>query len=77
MLTGALVVAAVAAALLLALSFFVARRAVRLFLRLALAGLLLVALLAGYLAWGWYGPGSGTARPNERRRANANSRRAN
>ena len=54
-------------------------RTVKMFVRLALVGLVVLAVLAGLFAWGWLGTGSDDARPpqqrDNRRATNANSRR--
>ena len=67
------VVAAAVGLLLLLLLW----RTVKMFARLALVGLVVLAVLAGLFAWGWLGSGTDGARPrNDNRRAtNANSRR--
>ncbi len=68
------VVAAAVGLLLLLLLW----RTVKMFVRLALVGLVVLAVLAGLVAWGWLGSGPGDARPgrrDERRATNANSRR--
>ena len=69
------VVAAAVGLLLLLLLW----RTVKMFVRLALVGLVVLAVLAGLLAWGWLGSGSDDARPrprDNRRATNANARRA-
>jgi protein-S-isoprenylcysteine O-methyltransferase Ste14 len=53
MLTGAITIVVVLALAALAVTFFVARRALRLFVRLALVILVAVLLLVGYVAWRW------------------------
>jgi hypothetical protein len=52
-------------------------RTVKMFVRLALVGLVVLAVLVGLFAWGWLGSGTDGARPREgnRRATNANSRR--
>ena len=54
---------------------FLLWRTLKFFLRLALVGLVLLAVVAGLAAWGWFG--AGDARRPAPRAANANSRRAN
>jgi hypothetical protein len=66
------VVAAAAGLLLLLLLW----RTLKMFARLALVGLVVLAVLVGLFAWGWLG--AGEARPprrDNRRATNANSRR--
>ena len=66
---------AVAVGLLLLLLLW---RTVKMFVRLALVGLVVLAVLAGLFAWGWLGSGADDARPQQRdnrRATNANSRR--
>jgi membrane protein implicated in regulation of membrane protease activity len=53
MLTGALVIVALIAVAAFALSFVVARRALRLFVRLAIVAVVAVLLLVGYVWWRW------------------------
>ena len=68
------VVAVVVAFVLLLLLW----RTVKMFVRLALVGLVVLAVLAGLFAWGWLGSGSDDARPQQRdnrRATNANTRR--
>ena len=67
------VVAAAVGLLLLLLLW----RTVKMFVRLALIGLVVLAVLAGLFAWGWLGSGADEARPprDDRRATNANSRR--
>ena len=53
-------------------------RTVKMFARLALVGLVVLAVLVGLFAWGWLGAGADDARPpqrDNRRATNANSRR--
>ena len=53
-------------------------RTLKMFVRLALVGLVVLAVLAGLVAWGWLGSGLGDARPQRegnRRATNANTRR--
>ena len=54
---------------------FLLWRTLKLFVRLALVGLVLLAVVFGLFAWGWYGAGDAPRRVP--RAANANSRRAN
>jgi protein-S-isoprenylcysteine O-methyltransferase Ste14 len=70
MLTGAIIIVAVLALAALVVTFFVARRALRLFLRLALVLLFAILLLVGYVAWRWQ-PATPTREParNERRQS--------
>ena len=67
------VVAAAVGLLLLLLLW----RTVKMFVRLALVGLVVLAVLVGLVAWGWLGSGSDDARPrrDNRRATNANTRR--
>jgi membrane protein implicated in regulation of membrane protease activity len=71
MLTGALVIVALGAFVALALTFFVARRALRLFVRLAVIAVVAILLLSGYVWWRWRAPTerSTPARSNERRQS--------
>jgi hypothetical protein len=69
------IVAAVVGLLLLLLLW----RTVKMFARLALVGLVVLAVIAGLFAWGWLGSGSDDARTppqGNRRAANANARRS-
>lgn len=68
MLTGAIIIVAALALAALAVTFFVARRALRLFLRLALVLLFAILLLVGYVAWRWQSATPTTREParNER-----------
>ncbi len=55
------------------LFFVVLKRVLRMALRLAVVGALLLALLAGALAWWWYDPlGGGPANSNRNANARAN-----
>jgi membrane protein implicated in regulation of membrane protease activity len=60
--TAAVIAAAVGLVLL-----FVAWRAVRAFVRLALFGFIALALVAAYVAWRWHGSSDTTPARNERR----------
>ncbi|MDQ3907969.1 MAG: hypothetical protein M3268_06455 [Acidobacteriota bacterium] len=53
MLTAALLIVAALALSALALTFVVARRALRVFVRVALVALVALALLVGYVFWRW------------------------
>jgi hypothetical protein len=53
MLTGGLAIAALVAVAALALAFILARRALRLFVRLALIAVVALSLLVGYVWWRW------------------------
>jgi FtsH-binding integral membrane protein len=53
MLTSAITIVVVLALAALVVTFFVARRALRLFVRLALVILVAILLLVGYVAWRW------------------------
>jgi membrane protein implicated in regulation of membrane protease activity len=64
MITAAVIAAAVGVVLL-----FVAWRAVRAFVRLALLGLVALALVAAYVAWRWHASGDTTPARNERRQS--------
>lgn len=66
MLTGSLVIVAVLACAALALTFVVARRALRLFVRLALVMFVALAMLVGYVWWRWQSV-MNTRAPVERR----------
>ena len=53
-------------------------RTLKMFVRLALVGLVVLAVLTGLFAWGWLGAGADDAPPpqrDNRRATNANSRR--
>ncbi len=67
------VVAAAVGLLLLLLLW----RTIKMFARLALVGLVVLAVLVGLFAWGWLGSNSDDARPprDNRRATNANARR--
>ncbi|HEV7893713.1 MAG TPA: hypothetical protein VGP08_24065 [Pyrinomonadaceae bacterium] len=52
------------------LFFFVLKRLLRMAIRLAFVGALLLALLAGATAWWWYAPLSGST-PSQNRNATA------
>ena len=68
-----LIVIAIVAVLGFGLFFFVLKRVLRMAIRLALFGAVLVALVAGAAAWWWYAPLSGDS-PN-RNRGGANTAR--
>jgi membrane protein implicated in regulation of membrane protease activity len=70
-MTTAAVIAAVVGLVLL----FVAWRAVRAFVRLALLGLVALALVAAYVAWRWHASSEPTPARNERRQQSAPARR--
>jgi uncharacterized membrane protein len=70
-----IVIAAVLAFVALALSYRLARKALRLVVRLALVGVLLVLLLVGLGAWHFWPDSRDAPRRNERRATNANARR--
>jgi 4-amino-4-deoxy-L-arabinose transferase-like glycosyltransferase len=53
MLTGGLAIFVVVAVVALALAFVVARRALRVFVKLSLLALLALLLLGGYVWWRW------------------------
>ena len=58
-----------------AIFFFVLKRLLRMAIRLAVVGAVLLALLVGAVAWWWYAPfGSGEA--NQSRNANARPARS-
>ena len=65
MLAGTLVIVAVLALAALALTFVVARRALRVFVRVALLALVALALLVGYVWFRWQS--AATRAPAERR----------
>jgi membrane protein implicated in regulation of membrane protease activity len=69
MLTGGLAIFAVAAFVALALAFVVARRALRVFVKLALVALLALLLLGGYVWWRWQGSTTREPTRNERRQS--------
>jgi hypothetical protein len=64
------IIVAVFGLLSLGVLFFIARRALRLVVRLALVGALLLFLLIGGLAWWWYGAGSPASKQNDNRPSN-------
>jgi hypothetical protein len=64
MLTSAITIVVVVAIIALAVTFFVARRALRLFVRLALVIVVAILLIVGYVAWRWQ---SATPTRTERR----------
>jgi CHASE2 domain-containing sensor protein len=66
---------AVVVALVGVVVLFLLWRTLKFFLRLALIGIVLLAVVAGLFAWGWFGADD-PPRPTPRA-ANANSRRAN
>jgi protein-S-isoprenylcysteine O-methyltransferase Ste14 len=66
---------AVVVALVGLVVLFLLWRTLKFVLRLALAGLVLLAVVAGLFAWGWFAAGD-SRRPRPRA-ANANARRAN
>jgi 4-amino-4-deoxy-L-arabinose transferase-like glycosyltransferase len=68
MLTGPLAIAALVAFAALALTFIVARRALRLFVRVALIAVVALALLVGYIWWRWQSTTT-TRAPVERRQS--------
>lgn len=67
---------AVVVALVGVVLLFLLWRTLKFFLRLALVGLVLLAVVAGLFAWGRYGAGDAPPRPTPRA-TNANARRAN
>ncbi|MFL6227439.1 MAG: hypothetical protein ACJ741_01515 [Pyrinomonadaceae bacterium] len=69
MLTGGLAIAALVAVVALALAFVLARRALRLFVKLALVAVLALVLLGGYVWWRWQGSTTSTPPRNERRQS--------
>jgi multisubunit Na+/H+ antiporter MnhB subunit len=72
MFTGGLAIAALVAILALALTFVLARRALRLFVRVALIAFVAIALLVGYVWWRWQ---SASPRAPVERRQSAPARR--
>ena len=56
--------------------FFLLKRTLRLFVRVALLGLLLLLLLAGGVVWWWYGSPGVERTPDERRAPAARPGRA-
>jgi TRAP-type C4-dicarboxylate transport system permease small subunit len=75
MLTGSVVVVALLALLALAVTFFVARRALKLFVRLALLFVFLLLLLGGYVWWRLQGPSETAPARNDRRTTTTAPRR--
>jgi TRAP-type C4-dicarboxylate transport system permease small subunit len=73
-LSGAVVIVALLALAALAAAFLVARRALRLFVRVALLFIFLLLLLGGYAWWRLRGP-SDTAPARNDRRTSAPARR--
>jgi hypothetical protein len=73
MLTAAAVI--VVALFGLGVFFFLLKRTVRLFIRLALLGIIALLMLAGAFAWWWYGM-SETNSPRNQNRAPATTRPA-
>ena len=67
MLTGTVAIVALLAAVMLAVTFFVARKALRLFVRLALLFAFLLLLLGGYVWWRLQGTDAPAPARNERR----------
>lgn len=73
---SASIIAVVTAIGAIALSWFVLKRMVRMAIRLAIVGLMLLALLAGGIVWWWNGGTGGhdgptrESRPNTTRRGN-------
>ncbi len=63
------IIVAVFGLLSIGVLFLLARRALRLMVRLALVGLLILFLLVGGLAWWWYGAGDSALRQNGNRPA--------
>jgi multisubunit Na+/H+ antiporter MnhC subunit len=59
-----------------AVFFFVLKRLLRMAIRLAFVGSLLLALLAGAVAWWWYAPFGGGGEANRSRNANARPARS-
>lgn len=70
-MTTAAIIAAAAGLVLL----FVAWRTVRAFIRLALVGVVALALIAAYVTWRWHGSGDAAPAHNERRQQPAPARR--
>ena len=68
MTTAAVIVAALVG---FSLFFFVLKRVLRMAIRLAFVGALLLALLAGTVAWGWYAPTASTQGQNRNAPARA------
>ena len=72
-----LVISVIAIVLGVAVFFFIARRVLRIALKLAIVGVLLLLLLAGAVfGWwqGWFSFGSPTERPPSTQRPNSNRR---
>jgi hypothetical protein len=69
------IIVAVFGILSIGVLFLLARRALRLIVRLALVGLLLLFLFGGGLAWWWYGSGNSLLNKNDNRPSN--TRRTN
>jgi hypothetical protein len=70
--TAAVIVAAVIG---FSIFFFVLKRVLRMAVRLAFVGALLLALGAGALAWWWYAPFGGGSKTNSNRSAPARKAR--
>lgn len=70
MLTGAVLIVALLAFAALAVTFFVARRALRFFVRLALLFVALLLLLGGYVWWRLQGPSAPAPARGDRRTSN-------
>ena len=63
MLTGAIAIVVLLALAAFAVTLFVARRALRLFVRLALVLVAALLLLVGYVAWRWQSATTPTREP--------------
>ena len=70
-----LIVVAIVAVLGFGLFFFVLKRLLRMAIRLALFGAIVVALLAGAAAWWWYAPLSGDSSNASNRNRNGSPAR--
>ena len=75
MLTGGLAIAALVAVAALALAFVLARRTLRLFVRLALVAVVALALVAGYVWWRWQSATTTREPARNERRQSAPARR--
>ena len=71
-----LIVVAIVAVLGFGLFFFVLKRLLRMAIRLALFGAVLLALVAGAAAWWWYAPLGDSSNTSNRNRGGAPARPA-
>ncbi len=73
MLTASVIIIALVG---FALFYFVAKRLLRMAIRLAVVGALLFALLAGAVAWWWYDPLGSSSNSNQNRKSSRPARPA-